>query len=129
METTSKTILIIEDEVDLREALKTVFSYDGYYVSIASDGEMGLQMALSGKPDIILLDVLMPKMDGISVLKKLRADEWGKTVKVIVLTAVDDLEKVAEIISAGSDGYIMKTHVTVSTIAQKVKEKLESKKV
>lgn len=124
MEGFSKSILIVEDETDLREALKTVFSYEDFVVYTASDGEAGLKIALEQKPDIILLDVLMPKMDGVTVLKNLRADEWGKTVKVIVLTALDDLEKVAEIISAGGDDYIVKTNVTLSAIAQKVKEKL-----
>lgn len=124
MEGFSKSILIVEDETDLREALKTVFNYEDFVVYTASDGEAGLKIALEQKPDIILLDVLMPKMDGVTVLKNLRADEWGKTVKVIVLTALDDLEKVAEIISAGGDDYIVKTNVTLSAIAQKVKEKL-----
>jgi DNA-binding response OmpR family regulator len=126
METISKSILIVEDEADLREALKTVFSYEDFTVYTAPDGEEGLALALEKKPDIILLDVLMPKMDGVSVLKKLRADEWGKGVKVIVLTALDDLEKVAEIIAAGGDDYIVKTNITLSAIAQKVKEKLAS---
>ncbi len=124
MEGFSKSILIVEDETDLREALKTVFNYEDFVVYTAYDGEAGLKIALEQKPDIILLDVLMPKMDGVTVLKNLRADEWGKTVKVIVLTALDDLEKVAEIISAGGDDYIVKTNVTLSAIAQKVKEKL-----
>ncbi len=124
METSSKSILIIEDEADLREALKTVFMYEEFTVHTAPDGEEGLKTALEKKPDIILLDVLMPKMDGVTVLKNLRADEWGKSVKVIVLTALDDLEKVAEIISAGGDDYIVKTNITLSAIAQKVKQKL-----
>lgn len=124
MHTSPKSILIVEDEADLREALKTVFSYEDFVVYTAPDGEEGLKTALEKKPDIILLDVLMPKMDGVTVLKNLRVDEWGKTVKVIVLTALDDLEKVAEIISAGGDDYIVKTNITLSAIAQKVKEKL-----
>ncbi|QQR64588.1 response regulator [Candidatus Kaiserbacteria bacterium] len=124
METTSKSILVVEDEADLREALKTVFIYEDFTVYTAPDGEEGIKTAFEKKPDIILLDVLMPKKDGVTVLKELRADEWGKSVKVIVLTALDDLEKVAEIIAAGGDDYIVKTNITLSAIAQKVKEKL-----
>lgn len=124
MNATQKSILIVEDETDLREALKTVFSYENFIVHTAPDGEAGLKIALIEKPDIILLDVFMPKMDGCTVLRNLRADEWGKNVKVIVLTALDDLEKVAEIISAGGDDYIVKSNITLSAIAQKVKEKL-----
>lgn len=124
MKTATKSILIVEDEADLREALKTVFSYEDFTVLTAPDGEDGIKIAFEKKPDIILLDVLMPKKDGVTVLKELRADEWGKHVKVIVLTALDDLEKVAEIIAAGGDDYIVKTNITLSAIAQKVKEKL-----
>lgn len=124
MNTSPKSILIVEDEADLRQALKTVFSYEDFTVYTAQDGEEGLNTALEKKPDIILLDVLMPKKDGVTVLKELRADSWGKNVKVIILTALDDLEKVAEIITAGGDDYIVKTNITLSAIAQKVKEKL-----
>ncbi len=124
MNTVSKSILIVEDEIDLREALKTVFGYEDFTVYTAPDGEEGLKVAFEKKPDIILLDVFMPKMDGCTVLRNLRADEWGKNVKVIVLTALDDLEKVAEIISAGGDDYIVKSNITLSAIAQKVKDKL-----
>ena len=126
MNTSPKSILIVEDEPDLREALKTVFTYEGFTVHTAPDGEEGLKTAFAHKPDIMLLDVLMPKKDGVTVLKELRADTWGKGVKVIVLTALDDLEKVAEIISAGGDDYFVNSNITLSAIAQKVKEKLAS---
>ncbi len=124
MEKTPKKILIMEDNTDLRETLKAMFLSDEYDVRTASDGEEGLHVALTEKPDIILLDVLMPKKDGVTVLKELRADAWGKTARVIVLTALDDFEKISEILVAGGDEYIVKTDVAFTTIAQKVKEKL-----
>ncbi len=121
----NKTILIVEDEKDLREALATAFTYEGFLTLTAEDGEEGLQTAFAQKPDIILLDVMMPKVDGLEVLKRLRQDEWGKGVKVIVMTALDELDKVAEVVEAGVDEYIMKTSITLSGIVTKVKEKLE----
>ncbi len=124
MNTHNKTILIIDDEVDLRNALITALEYEGFGTRTAEDGEKGLEMALSEKPDLILLDIMMPKMDGTEVLKNLRADEWGKNAKVIVMTALDDLEKVAGIIEAGGDEYLVKSDVPLSGIIEKVKTKL-----
>ena len=124
MTTQSKTILIVEDEKDLREALATAFTYEGFLTLTAEDGEIGLATALREKPDMILLDVMMPKMDGLAVLKNLRKDEWGKEARVIVMTALDELDKVAEVIEAGVDEYIMKTSITLNGIVTKVKEKL-----
>ena len=119
-----KVVLIIEDEVDLREALATALSYEDLTVLTAENGEIGLAMALREKPNAILLDVMMPKMDGLTVLKNLRADEWGKNAKVIIMTALDDLEKIAEVVEAGGNDYIVKTRITLSAIVEKVKEKL-----
>jgi DNA-binding response OmpR family regulator len=124
MDTKPATVLIVEDEQDLREALKTALSYENFNVLTAGDGEEGLRTALSEKPNLILLDVVMPKMDGLAMLKQVRADEWGKSVKVIVMTVLDDLENVAEAIESGSDEYIVKTNVTLGAIVAKVKEKL-----
>lgn len=122
----SKKILIVEDEADLREALVTALTYEGYVVESAVDGEDGLAKAFEHKPDVILLDVVMPKMDGLAVLKELRADEWGKEVKIIVMTALDDLEKIAEVVEAGGNDYVVKTSITLSGIVEKIKEKLVS---
>ncbi len=124
MDTKQSKILIVEDEADLRDALKTALEYENFSVLIAEDGELGLSTALSEKPDLILLDITMPKMDGIQVLKALRADDWGKEVKVIVMTALDDLGKIAEVVEAGGDEYVVKTDVTLESIVAQVKEKL-----
>ena len=73
-----KKILIVEDEEIMLKALVEKFSSEGFEVVQAIDGEEGLKKALCEKPDIILLDILLPKMDGMAVLKKLREDTWGK---------------------------------------------------
>lgn len=125
MEPSTKTILIVEDEADLRDALATALSYEGYGVIQAGDGEEGLKKALSEKPDIILLDIIMPKKDGLTMLKELKADEKGKDVKVIVMTVLDDLEKIAEVVESGGDEYVVKTDITLEGIVKKVRAALE----
>ena len=122
---TSRSVLIIDDEPDLREALKTALGYEGFTIYTAEDGEDGVATALREKPDLILLDMIMPKMDGISVLKVLRADAWGKNAKVIVMTALDDLSKIAEVVEAGGDEYLVKSETTLGAIVVRVKEKLD----
>lgn len=124
MNTTPKKVLVVEDEPDLREALKTVLTQEGFAVTVAENGEEGLSLALEEKPNLVLLDVVMPKMDGLAVLKKLREDEWGARVKIIVMTALDDMEKVAEVVEAGGDGYFVKSQTPLTVIVSKVKEKL-----
>jgi DNA-binding response OmpR family regulator len=124
MNTDTKTVLIVEDEADLREAVTTALTYEGFTVLSAQDGEAGLATALEKKPNLILLDITMPKMDGLEVLMALRADEWGKGVQVIVMTASDDLGKVAEVVEAGGNEYIVKTDISLAGIVLKVKEKL-----
>ncbi len=125
MDTTHKRLLIVEDEPDLREALKTTFELEGFAVDTAENGEVGLAKALEAKPDLILLDVVMPIMDGIAMLKKLKEDEWGKEAKVLVMTALDDLEKVAEVMDAGGAGYFVKSQTPLTVIVAKVKETLK----
>lgn len=120
-----KKVLIIEDEQDLREALKTVISYENFEAHTASDGEEGLRLALEIKPDLILLDLMMPKLDGLGVLRALREDAWGKNVNVIVMTALDDLEKVAEVVEFGGTEYIVKSNISLGAVVAKVKEKLK----
>lgn len=117
-------ILIIEDEKDLADAISTALTYEGYTVHTAEDGQRGLAVALHEKPDLILLDMVMPKMGGLEVLKSLRSDAWGKGVKIIVMTALDDLNTMAEVVDAGGDEYIVKSSVNLSSIVQKVKDKL-----
>lgn len=119
-----KKILIIEDDATLHDAVMTALTKDGFEVLVAEDGEAGLQMALEKKPDVILLDMMLPKMDGVTVLGNLRADSWGKDVPVIVLTALDDMNKIAEVIEAGGSDYIVKTNITLSGIITKIKEKI-----
>ena len=81
-----KTILIIEDEKYLREAVVDILHSKNFIVLEAKNGKDGLKIALAKHPDLILLDIIMPEMDGTAVLQKIREDAWGKTVQVIILT-------------------------------------------
>jgi DNA-binding response OmpR family regulator len=124
MSTHNKKILIVEDEKDLQEALATALTYEEFVVVKASDGEEGLAVAEAEKPDLILLDITMPKIDGLEVLRTLKRSEWGMGIKVIVMTALDDLEKIAEVMDAGGDEYVVKTQVSLGDIMKKIKTKL-----
>jgi DNA-binding response OmpR family regulator len=122
---TARTILIVEDDTELREALKTALTYEKFNVLVADNGETGLGMALDKHPDLILLDVIMPRMDGLETLKRLREDAWGKKAPVIIMTVLDDLEKIAEVVSAGGDEYVIKSDVTLGTLVGKIKARLK----
>lgn len=122
--TERSSILIVEDEKDLREALFTVFAAEAFEVLVAEDGEEGLAKALSEHPDLILLDLMLPKKSGQEVLDALREDEWGKNAKVIVLTALEDLETLSSTIEKGGTDYLVKSDWKLQDIVAKVKERL-----
>lgn len=119
-----KKILIVDDEQDLREALFTVLAAEGYEVLSEDNGEAGLSTALKEQPDLILLDVKMPKMDGYQVLAALQEDEWGKRAKVLVLTAFHDMDSVSKILEAGGTDYLVKSDVDLKAVTTKVAEVL-----
>jgi len=120
----SKKILIVEDEEPLRSALREKFTREGFSIIEGKDGEEGLNIALSEHPDLILLDIIMPKMDGMTVLKKLHEDKVGKEIPVILLTNLSDDQKVAEAIKEGVYEYLVKSDWKLSDLVKEVKEKL-----
>ncbi len=124
-----KKILIVEDEDSLRLALSNKLEKNGYFVSQAKDGVEGLNMALVNQPDLILLDIAMPRMDGFSMLDKLRENNWGKKVKVIILTNFDaDDEKMSKVIKDQPSYYLVKNNNTLEQIIEKVQELLSQPK-
>ena len=123
-----KQILIVEDEAVLRETLEEKFTQENFIVHTAADGAAGLKLALELRPDIILLDLLLPKMDGMDVLRKLRSDDWGSHARVIILTNLDSADKVAEGLKIGPDGsydYLVKTDWSLDDVVKKVQDKLK----
>lgn len=120
-----RKILIVEDEPALANALAEKFLFGGYSVIQAVNGEEGLQLALEQHPDMILLDIVMPKMDGMTMLKKLREDAWGQQAEVIVLTNLSDNTKLAEAMQLGSYDFLIKTDWQIEHVLEKVKERLD----
>jgi len=120
----SKTILIVEDDGSMLEALVEKFSSSKFDVLSARNGVEGLELALSKHPDIILLDIIMPKMDGLSMLRKLKEDRWGAFAPVVILTNLSDSQKLSEALEIGVVEYIVKAEVKLSDIVFKVKRVL-----
>ncbi len=122
-----KKILIIEDDLPMLKALSDTFTNLDFFVTTARDGEEGLRFALKTIPDVILLDILMPRMDGMTMLKRLRQDTWGKTVPVIILTNVnpESNETLYDVTETAPAYYLIKTDTTLDGIVEKVKEVLK----
>jgi DNA-binding response OmpR family regulator len=120
-----KKILIVEDEASLVKALFDVIKKEGYEVETAENGQTGLVLALKSHPDLILLDIIMPVMDGMTMLRKLRQDAWGKDAKVILLTNLSGVEKMTESSAEGVNDYLIKSDWSLDDIIKKIKTKLE----
>lgn len=133
MDEANKKILIIEeieDDASLRAVIHDKLSREGFGVIEAKDGEEGLALALSEKPDLILLDIVMPKMDGVTMLKKLReANEWGKNIPVILLTNLSaDNEKMNQMITDYEPAYyLVKSNWSLHDLIEKIKERIYRK--
>jgi DNA-binding response OmpR family regulator len=117
-------ILIVEDEIDLRELLKNKLIEEGFDVLEAENGKIGLEMALDKHPDMILLDVLMPVMDGLSMLKELRQNDWGKSAPVVILSNFSEAEKITEGLEKNVYDYLVKSSWEPDTIIAMIKKKL-----
>ena len=120
----NKKILIVEDEPSLRAALRDKLSREGFNCLEAKDGQEGLGIALREHPDLILLDIIMPVMDGMTMLYELRKNPWGNSVPVILLTNLSEAERVSESLRQGVYDYLVKSDWTLEDIVKKVKEKL-----
>ena len=118
----NKRILIVEDEPDLREAMVEVLTEAGFHVSVATDGLSGLESAISEKPDLILMDLMMPIMDGHEMLRRLRQDPWGRSAHVVVLSAMDDVSNIGHAHEGKLEDYIIKAHTSLEELVKKVRE-------
>jgi len=102
------SVLVIEDEADIRDLLRRTLRFEGFDVYSAADGSQGLEIALRQQPDVILLDWVMPKMDGMEVLSELRRDERTKDIIVFMLTAKNMMKDVSMALTNGANDYIVK---------------------
>jgi DNA-binding response OmpR family regulator len=119
-----KKVLIVEDEAPLRNALVDVFTLEGFTVLEANDGQQGLEIALREKPDMILLDIIMPIMDGMTMLRELRKDKaYGETASVIILTNLgmfnEEVSKGVNVVEPAF--YLVKTNWAIEDVVKKVK--------
>lgn len=117
-------VAIIEDDQVIAQMYRIKFESEGYTVETAENGKVGLDMAEKIKPDIILLDLMMPEMNGDEVLKNLRASTWGKDIKVIILTNVGEQEIPTDVRELGVSAVILKADMTPSQVTAVVKREL-----
>lgn len=122
-----KTIMIVEDDPTLRDIYTTRFGAEGYKVVSAPDGEAALTMAVKEKPDLILLDIMMPKISGFDVLDILRATPETKDTKIVVMSALSQTADIEKGKSLGANAYLVKSQVTLSEVVEKVKAILTEK--
>jgi len=117
-------VAIIEDDQAISQMYRFKFEGEGYTVDTADNGKLGLALAENMKPDIILLDIMMPEMTGDEMLEKMRSTAWGKDIKVIILTNMGERELPPKIKELGVSGVILKADMTPKQVAEIVKKTL-----
>ena len=122
-----KRILFIEDEAALQKTFGEIIGQEGYEMISALNGEIGLKLAKTKKPDLILLDLILPKIHGFEVLKKLKEDETTKNVPIIVLTNLEGIGDVEKAIELGATTYLVKTQYKLEELVDRIKKALNEK--
>ena len=120
-------ILVVEDEEILLTALTEELKQEGFDVVGAKDGVEGIEKAVSEKPDLILLDLVMPRLDGIGALKEIKAKPETKDIPVVILTNLSDYDKVSDALSLGAMDYLVKANYRLEELINKIKTVLERK--
>ena len=117
-------VVIIEDDLAISQMYRIKFEAEGYEVETAENGVLGLALIEKFNPDIILLDLMMPEMNGDEMLDKLRSKPWGRTVKVVILTNMGEQEAPATLKSLNVSAFIVKADMTPRQVAELVKTQL-----
>ena len=117
-----KKILFVEDEAALQKTLGDVLTQEGYEVISALDGEIGLTLAKEKKPDLILLDLILPKINGFNVLKQLKEDAETKAIPVIVLTNLEGIGDIDKVIELGATTYLVKAQYSLEELVEKIRK-------
>jgi len=115
-------ILLIEDDVNLTRLYEKKFTKDGYTVAIAYDGWDGLKKTITEKPDLVVLDIILPKLDGLALFKKMRSQTETFNTPVILLTNVGDEDAIYECFKLGAVDYLVKSKVTPDQIVEKIED-------
>ena len=117
-----KTILVVEDEKGMRESLQEILESSGYAVVVAEDGERALELVVSQKIDLVLLDIILPRKDGFEVLKELKENEKTKGIPVVLATNLSDPKDIQKALDYGATTYLVKANYSLGDIAAKVDE-------
>lgn len=117
-------IAIIEDDQAISQMYRFKFEAEGFDVQTAENGKIGLELLNAQRPDIVLLDLMMPEMTGDVMLAKLRAEKWGKTMKVIILTNMGEQEIPPKVKELGVSAVILKADMTPRQVAELVRKEL-----
>lgn len=120
----AQKVAIVEDDQTISQMYRFKFEAEGYQVETAENGKLGLALAEDMKPDIILLDLMMPEMTGDQMLAKMRATSWGKNIKVIILTNMGEQEIPEDVRKMGVEAVILKADMTPRQVAELVKKHL-----
>ena len=120
----SLKIAIIEDDAAIAQMYRMKFEAEGYDVETAENGQLGLGLAQTMQPDMILLDLMMPEMNGDEMLIKMRATSWGKDIKVIILTNMGEQEAPEVLKTLGVSAFIVKADMTPRQVAELVRQTL-----
>src|SRR5256886_3417240 len=118
-------VLLVEDDPSVLEMYRLKLELDGYRVNTALDGEEGLKKASDLKPDIIFLDIRLPKMDGLEVLRKLRAQDKTREIPVIILSNYDEEDLVARGLRLGAHEYLIKARTTPTSLSEGIEDWLK----
>ncbi|MFA6183866.1 MAG: response regulator [Parcubacteria group bacterium] len=120
----NKKILIIEDDATLRNVLSEFLESEGFSVAVAADGEEGIVLVGTSKPDIILLDIILPKKNGFEVLKEVKDNNDTSDIPVILLTNLGSLDDIEKALELGATTYLVKGDYQIREIVEKIKEVL-----
>ncbi|MBP9813152.1 response regulator [Candidatus Saccharibacteria bacterium] len=121
----AKKVAIIEDDQAISQMYRMKFEADGYEVETAENGKLGFALAEDMKPDLILLDLMMPEMNGDECLRKIRSEAWGENIKVIILTNMGEQEAPKELKDLNVLAFIVKANMTPRQVADLAKKYLE----
>lgn len=120
-----RKILIIEDEAVLQKTFESTLRDEGFDIIAALDGEVGINLAKKEKPDLILLDLVLPKINGFEVLQELKGDPGTKDIPVIILTNLEKMEDIDKALEMGATTYLVKVDYSLKEVVEKIKKTLE----
>lgn len=119
-------IAIIEDDPTISQMYRMKFEADGFEVRLAANGHIGVKLVEEFRPDVILLDLQMPELNGVEALQQIRTHNWGKTIPVIILTNLGEEEAPKELRNLGVSNYIVKANLTPRQVVDQVKAAIKS---